>query len=174
MKKTITYKEIKDKVLDIINNGGGGGGKSKLSELNDVTITSASDGQVLKYNGTKWVNGAAGGGGTKIITYVGNGGVSSPSVELGNATLILAVYDALDYTDKHFITTTKTVCHDFPITTTDTLTITGYTSDWGSVMGTVSCTLNYNGESHTAHFTGGQNSADRFNTEGRNYCIVVM
>ena len=26
MKKTITYKEIKDKVLDIINNGGGGGG----------------------------------------------------------------------------------------------------------------------------------------------------
>lgn len=62
MKKTITYKEIKDKVLDIINNGGGGGGKSKLSELTDVTITSASADQVLKYNGTKWVNGTAGGG----------------------------------------------------------------------------------------------------------------
>lgn len=28
MKKTITYKEIKDKVLDIINNGGGGGIKA--------------------------------------------------------------------------------------------------------------------------------------------------
>lgn len=68
MKKTITYKEIKDKVLDIINNGGGVGGKSKLSELNDVTITSASDGQVLKYNGTKWVNGTAGGN-VKSFTY---------------------------------------------------------------------------------------------------------
>lgn len=31
MKKTITYKEIKDKVLDIINNGGGGGGASLKS-----------------------------------------------------------------------------------------------------------------------------------------------
>lgn len=74
MKKTITYKEIKDKVLDIINNGGGGGGKSKLSELNDVTITSASDGQVLKYDGTKWVNGTVGGGAElKVYEYVGDG-----------------------------------------------------------------------------------------------------
>lgn len=74
MKKTITYKEIKDKVIDIINNGGGGGGgKSNLSELNDVTITSASADQVLKFNGTKWVNGVGGGAELKLYEYVGDG-----------------------------------------------------------------------------------------------------
>lgn len=35
----------------------GGGGASALDDLTDVTITSATNGQVLKYNGTAWVNG---------------------------------------------------------------------------------------------------------------------
>ena len=34
-----------------------------LEQLNDVTITSPSNGQVLTYNGTDWVNQAGGGGG---------------------------------------------------------------------------------------------------------------
>lgn len=90
MKKTITYKEIKDKVLDIINNGGGGGGKSKLSELNDVTITSVSDGQVLKYNGTKWVNGV-GGGSVKSFTFTSDGTVGE-SIEIpSDVTYILGI-----------------------------------------------------------------------------------
>lgn len=37
---------------------GGGGGASALSELSDVTIQSAANGQVLTYNGTKWQNAA--------------------------------------------------------------------------------------------------------------------
>lgn len=43
----------------------GGGGASALNDLTDVTITSASNGQVLTYNGTsqKWENGSGGGGG---------------------------------------------------------------------------------------------------------------
>ena len=46
----------------------GGGGSSTLSGLSDVTISSASNGQVLKYNGSGWVNdtdatGSGGGGG---------------------------------------------------------------------------------------------------------------
>lgn len=74
MKKTITYNEVKKTCLDVINGGGGGGGKSKLSELNDVTITRASEGQVLKYNGTKWVNGTAGGGASlKTFTFTADG-----------------------------------------------------------------------------------------------------
>ena len=45
---------------------GSGGGATNLDGLTDVTITSPSSGQVLKYNGTAWVNGtdATGGGGS--------------------------------------------------------------------------------------------------------------
>ena len=50
------------------NASGGGGGSSTLAGLTDVTISSASNGQVLKYNGSAWVNdtdatGSGGGGG---------------------------------------------------------------------------------------------------------------
>ena len=49
-------------------NASGGGGSSTLAGLTDVTISSASNGQVLKYNGSGWVNdtdatGSGGGGG---------------------------------------------------------------------------------------------------------------
>lgn len=36
--------------------GGGSGGASNLSDLDDVTLTSPSDGQVLHYDGTEWIN----------------------------------------------------------------------------------------------------------------------
>lgn len=42
--------------------GGGGGGASSLNDLSDVEITSATSGQVLKYDGAKWINGNGGGG----------------------------------------------------------------------------------------------------------------
>jgi hypothetical protein len=38
--------------------GAGGGGASVLDDLTDVTITSPANNQVLKYNGSAWVNGA--------------------------------------------------------------------------------------------------------------------
>ena len=38
------------------NYGSGGGGSSTLNGLTDVTISGASNGQVLKYNGSAWVN----------------------------------------------------------------------------------------------------------------------
>ena len=41
---------------------GGGGGSSTLSGLTDVSLSSPSNGQVLKYNGTNWVNGTDEGG----------------------------------------------------------------------------------------------------------------
>lgn len=35
---------------------GGGGGASELDDLTDVTITAAADGDVLRHNGTSWVD----------------------------------------------------------------------------------------------------------------------
>lgn len=37
---------------------GGGGGASSLSELSDTSISNPTSGQVLKYDGSKWANGA--------------------------------------------------------------------------------------------------------------------
>ncbi len=55
----------KDDSNNVVEIGSGGGGSSTLSGLTDVTISSASNGQVLKYNGSAWVNDtdATGGGG---------------------------------------------------------------------------------------------------------------
>jgi hypothetical protein len=53
--------------VTIAATGGGGGGASAINDLSDVTISSPSNGQVLKYNSTtsQWENGtdATGGGG---------------------------------------------------------------------------------------------------------------
>lgn len=47
-----------------------GGGATALTGLSDVSISSPSNGQVLKYNGSKWVNGtdntSSGGGGSTV------------------------------------------------------------------------------------------------------------
>ena len=63
--------------------GAGGGGATAVVDLTDVTITNPTSGQVLKYNGTKWVNGTdnvgGGGGGASILDELSDVVVSSPS-----------------------------------------------------------------------------------------------
>jgi hypothetical protein len=51
----------------------GGGGATNLDGLTDVTITTPATDQVLKYNGTAWVNAAAPGGGGGTVTQVTGG-----------------------------------------------------------------------------------------------------
>lgn len=46
--------------------GGGGGGASDLNGLSDVTITSPSNNQLLKYDGTGWVNATVASGATNL------------------------------------------------------------------------------------------------------------
>jgi hypothetical protein len=45
-----------DRIDTLSGGGGGGGGSSTLGALTDVTVTTPSDGDVLRYNGTRWVN----------------------------------------------------------------------------------------------------------------------
>lgn len=96
------------KAVDV---GSGGGGSSTLAELSDVTLSSPSDGQVLKYDSTsqKWVNGTGGGSGGDHVT------------------LTQAEYDALvqagtvDPNAFYFITDTNGDGQDFqPIIYSDT------------------------------------------------------
>ena len=55
---------LKQKLIDIANGftkyglwkGGGSGGSSALSEMTDVTFTNLKENDILKYNGSVWVN----------------------------------------------------------------------------------------------------------------------
>ena len=65
---------------------GSGGGTGTLTGLTDVQLTSPTSGQVLKYNGTKWVNGTdntggGGGGGATNLDELTDVVISSPSMD---------------------------------------------------------------------------------------------
>lgn len=56
-KLTYPSKEnaVQEKINEIIDNLGGGGA-SNLTDLGDVSITSASSGEALCYDGNDWIN----------------------------------------------------------------------------------------------------------------------
>ena len=92
--------------------GGGGGGASALNDLSDVSISSLSSGQVLKYNGSNWVNdtdatgGGGGGGGLPSgVTYTGSGNTAIFTVT-GNirATADITAYYSSDRRFKDNLT----------------------------------------------------------------------
>lgn len=77
------------KVMDEITQGGGGG-SSTLAGLDDVNISSPTDGQALVYDDTshKWVNGAGGGGSSTFagLNDVNVQGVSNGDIARYNST----------------------------------------------------------------------------------------
>jgi len=111
---------------------GGGGGAVNINDLSDVDITSPSIGQVLKWNGTSWINdtdatgGGGGGGGSGTVTSVSitaaNGfagsvatSTSTPAITIstsitgilkGNGTAISAATAGTDYQAPLSLTTT--------------------------------------------------------------------
>jgi len=73
---TITTNSATD-TLTITNSGSSG--TASVVSLTDTTISSPSSGQVLKYNGTEWVNAAESGGGSTTLlalTDVGSDGTN--------------------------------------------------------------------------------------------------
>jgi hypothetical protein len=81
--------ELQDKQAELTKTvaaGGGGGGATTLDGLTDVTLSTPTTGQVLKYNGTAWVNdtdatgGGGGGSGASVGTAVLDFG-ASPAAE---------------------------------------------------------------------------------------------
>ena len=64
---------------------GSAGGATILSQLEDVQITNPANGQVLKYNGTKWVNAADEGGSLVSWTQHQHSGTKIATVTIGGS-----------------------------------------------------------------------------------------
>ena len=77
-----------------------GSGATNLDSLTDVVITSASSGQVLKYNGTNWINDtdATGGGGANTFSSFAVAGQSTVVAENSTDTLTLAAGNGIQIT----------------------------------------------------------------------------
>ena len=76
---------------------------SSIDDLSDVTITSASNGQVLSYNGTAWVNGSAGTGTVTSVSATVPTGLSvsgSPITSSGTLAITYAAGYAIPTTAK--------------------------------------------------------------------------
>ncbi len=74
--------------------GGGGSGVTNLDGLTDVTLTSPTTGQVLKYNGTVWVNdtdstGGGGGGSSNSFATISVAGQTNVVADSSTDTLTL-------------------------------------------------------------------------------------
>jgi len=74
--------------------GGGGGGATNIDSLTDVTISNPSTGQVLKYNGTAWVNdtdatGGGGGGSSNSFATISVAGQNNVVADSSTDTLTL-------------------------------------------------------------------------------------
>jgi hypothetical protein len=84
---TITTNATTD-TITITGSGGGG----NLDSLTDVTITTPSSGQVLKYNGSSWVNDAdaTGSGGSNTFSSIAVAGQSTVTADTLTDTLTFA------------------------------------------------------------------------------------
>lgn len=81
----------------------GGGSASSLDDLTDVSITSATSGQILKYNGTSWVNANESSGG--YVDVIGTLTAGQTSITLSDASITTdSTFDF--YTDTYGINPT--------------------------------------------------------------------
>ena len=132
--------------------GGGGGGATTLDALTDVDTTGATAGQVLKYDGTKWVAAAdatTGGGGTDADTL--DGFDSTYYLDYANFTNKPTLFDG-QYSSLTGLPTIPTDLSD--LTDTTNLLVSGYTdSDVDAHLNTNTAAnnqvLSWNGSDYT-------------------------
>jgi plastocyanin len=80
-----------------VGGGAGGGGASNLDGLTDVTITTPTAGQVLKYNGSSWTNdvdatsGGGGSGGTVTSVSVTSANGFAGTVATASSTPVITI-----------------------------------------------------------------------------------
>lgn len=121
-KGTITLNQAADATIAL----DAGGGASALDDLSDVTITSATltSGQVLKYNGSAWVNDSGGGSSWTDLTDTLLAGQTSLTIQ----DVAITVNSTIDvYTDTYGINPTNVVV----ATGTITLTFEAQSADLG-------------------------------------------
>jgi hypothetical protein len=75
------------------------GGASAINDLSDVTITTATNGQVLKYNGSAWVNAASGIALTDLSVSVAAAGSSTLAYDDSTGAFTFTPPDLSTYVD---------------------------------------------------------------------------
>jgi hypothetical protein len=152
-------------LLEILDGPAYGAGSS-LDSLTDVIITSASNGQVLKFNGTHWVNatdetgGGGGGGGANLSVSTTSSTVVIASDSGTDATITAATGSVAGImTAAMFTTLSSALQQEFETVSKNlksypaTLSYTGSTLNsiaYTTPSGTITKTLNYTGDKLTS------------------------
>lgn len=104
---TITADDSTNPKKLTINASGGGGGASALNDLSDVTITSASNGQVLTYDNanSKWINQSPASGSLDIqqngvSAYTGGSSFNANSSTNATANIITDIWSSTATADS--------------------------------------------------------------------------
>lgn len=169
MRRNVTTKEVEQNVQYLLDNmSGEGGGTSKLSELEDVTITNATDGQILSYNGTKWINAnITGGDSVKEITYVGVGGDNTISLENKPRVILAIGGEAND--GKHVVSRGA-----FMVNTYRTRVYGDWYRDDGSHGGDILCMCYWDNSNNNLILTDNSSNDAKYNEVGKNYTMYYI
>ena len=121
----------------VAQSGGGGGGSSNLTGLSDVNISSVSDGDLLRYNGTagEWQNTNLGLTVTPSISVP-----STLSAAAGAMTITITNHTTLEQNDVHYSMTVKRSSDNAVIVSPNSNNIDYAYDSTGGAMSTISLT----------------------------------
>ncbi len=86
-------EKVREKLKELVTHGDAGPLRLYLHTLMDVNITTPTNGQIIKYQDGKWINGTGGGGGGAVDSVNGQTGV-----------VVLDTGDISEVTDKNYVT----------------------------------------------------------------------